>query len=177
MTHRGEPRPASAAEFDQAATRALAAILATRTPRHPFAYRVEAGLAAALELFDRESRLASTLLVEAGPDPILRERQASWAETYANLLRDTASQAPELHLPPSFLEPQLIAGLRARLRGARRVPGAPPLLAQLPAALEFLLAYYMEPDQLAPIVGACRASLASIPVHGRRQGGGSLGPL
>jgi hypothetical protein len=171
MVGAGRAQPASAADFDHAATRLLAAILAGRVQDAAFTYRVEAGLVAALELLDREPRLAAVLLAEAGRDPLLRERQERWATSFAELLRDAGSQSGELRPPPGPAEPQLICSLREQLRRALRSSEGSGLLDRLPGALEVILLHYMDRSQAAPIVSACRASLAEKRERPPRRGG------
>jgi hypothetical protein len=166
----------SAADFDRAATRVLASILAAREPGLAFASRIEAGIGAALERFDREPRLAVALLSAAAPDLGLSERRASWGQTYAELLREAAAEAPEARAAPIALELHLVDALCWRLRRRLADPQCPDFGSELPAALELILSYYLDPAQVAPIVAASRASVAGIPVH-RRRVGGSLGPL
>jgi hypothetical protein len=176
MSPPNEPENVSAADFDHAATRLLGAILTPNVPTAVFACRVEAGLAAALELLDREPDLARVLLADAGADPILREHQAGWGQTYADLLSEAAFGASELSPPPRFAELSLVAALRWQLRRAFRSAEPTALLELLPPALELILLYYIEPAEVAPLIGALRASGARVPARSRGRTG-SLGSL
>lgn len=158
MSARAARSPASLDIRERGAQRLYQEIAATYDPRVGFAKGVEAALRATLALFAADPDLARLLTAEPFP-----EDEASiacyrrWKKRYGALLRHAAAGCPEASVHPPFVEPVLIDGIRSQISRRVLAGKTAELEALLPVLLEFVLVYYLDPQQTASYVRAARA--------------------
>jgi hypothetical protein len=146
------PEP-SAERFDAAAARLFETLLAASCG-DSFPLSLNAALAAGLRLLDAEPDLAEILL---DPDPVSRDllkTRDGWQRTFGHLLHSAARRSG-CRQAPFFLEPQLIAGVNWIAAAARCKPEITSYAETRASLLEYLLVYYLEPEDLGPTVLAC----------------------
>jgi hypothetical protein len=142
--------------YDRGAERLFEAVVAACDPQAGFAARVEAGLRSSLSLLAADPTLARTLAVHAGVGEQVMRRHQYWQERFAALL---GAAANVLDSPgPDFREPTLIGGISWLIAQQVLAGEAESLERQLPGLLEFVLVFYLDPDEVAPIAGAARTA-------------------
>jgi hypothetical protein len=166
MSSEQPPYLITPADYDRAADRVLAIVIAARETGTAFPAQVRSGLAAVLSLLDGDADLTSVVLVEPTQHLQLEDCRWRWALAFGNLLREAAARTPDLQLPPPFLEPHLIAGIGWRLRRERASPGK-AMSDLLPSLLDFVLRYYLDPSEVPATLSACGAG--SNPSPARRD--------
>jgi hypothetical protein len=126
--------------------------LVTHGPAFP--PRLRPPLAPPLALFAAEPELARQLTV----DPCLGDEadlacQQRWSKRYGALLRHAAAERPETLTHPPFLEPTLIGGITFQISRSVLAGEAAELETLLPGLLEFVLVYYLVPQDASRIAG------------------------
>lgn len=139
-----------------------AAVLDACASRADFPGRLEAALRAALDLLASDPELAYQLTVQ----PCLGSREQDlkalqrWVGRFGELLREAAATYTAANSCPRFMEPFLIGGIRFQIARLTLSGEASELGRLLPSALEFLLAFYVEPPQVQALA---RAALDAQP--------------
>jgi hypothetical protein len=153
-------RPSSSptgTDYERGAERLRATIVAACERGAAFPARVEAALRATLALLAAEPELARLLAVQphgAGADAHHCYREG--LKRYGALLRRAAASDPQASVQPDFLEPAVIAGIVWQIARSLLADGPEALEGLLPALLEFVLVYYLDPAQATRIARSAR---------------------
>ena len=151
LPHREPIEPADGGDYESGSERLLAEITAACESASNFPQRVEAALRATLELFAAEPELGLLLTIApAAEDELAVRRHERWQLRFGDMLREAAERSPSAGVHPPFVEPILIAGLRWQIASRLITDGAEGLEDLLPGLMEFLLACYFGPYDIAP---------------------------
>lgn len=143
--------PVDAGDYESGAERLLDEITAACESASNFPQRIEAALRTTLELFAAEPDLGLLLTTSPSADDELAvRRHERWQKRFSDLLRAAAERSPSAGAHPQFVEPILVAGLRWQIASRLITEGAEDLEDLLPSLMEFLLACYFGPYDIAP---------------------------
>jgi hypothetical protein len=143
--------PADVGDYESGSERLLDEIIVACESASNFPQRVEAALRATLELFAAEPDLGLLLTISPpAEDELAVRRHERWQQRFGDLLRGAAERSPSAGTHPPFVEPILIAGLRWQIASRLITDGAEDLEDLLPDLMEFLLACYFGPYDIAP---------------------------
>lgn len=157
--------PLTVPTYERHAERLLDAVRrAACEGRLGFAAQVEAALRATLELFAAEPQLARDLLIvppNGGAGEETARCQRRWFGRYGNLLRGAAADSVRGRRP-DILEPTLIGGVVSMISREVAAGESERLLEMLPALLEFLLVFYLAPEEAGSRAAAARPATGGL---------------
>jgi hypothetical protein len=146
-------------DHHRGAERLFAAVRGACQPGADFAEQLRSALTAALALLAAEPDLARLLCLKPylGGDDLL-ESERVWQARLAALLRQAAGASPRAVTHPPALEPLLIGGICRKISARVQAGQADQLDQLLPDLLEFLLSYYLGPEERLRIVTELRSA-------------------